>query len=139
MNVLDAMNDVNWIAVPAAFVAYAVLGGVWFAVLFAKPYAASLGRDSVPGGQPVLFYVGPMVCSLIMVVASAVLMAALAITTVGAALAFALVVGVGYLVANTVTIAINPNMPRPLFYASISGAYHLAGITLTALILVALS
>lgn len=51
MNVLDAMNDVNWIAVPAAFVAYAVLGGVWFAVLFAKPYAASLGRDSVPGGS----------------------------------------------------------------------------------------
>jgi hypothetical protein len=50
---------------------------------------------------------------------------------------FALVVGIGYLVANTVIIAINPNVPRPLFYSLISGGYHLIGIVVTALIVVA--
>ena len=40
------------------------------------------------------------------------------------ALIFAIIVGLGYLVANTVDIAINPNIPRPLLYGAISGSYH---------------
>jgi hypothetical protein len=52
------------------------------------------------------------------------------------ALLFGLIVGIGYLVANTVNIAINPNIPRPLLYGAISGAYHLVGIVIVSLILV---
>jgi hypothetical protein len=37
---------------------------------------------------------------------------------------------------NTVNIAINPNMPRPLFYGPITGGYHLLGMVLVNLILV---
>ena len=47
-------------------------------------------------------------------------------------------VGMGYLVANTVNIAINPNIPRPLLYGVISGGYFLAGITIVSIILVAM-
>jgi hypothetical protein len=138
MTVLSALGSINWIAVLLAVVAYTVLGGVWFAVLFAKPYAAALGRDSTPQpAQPALFYGGPAVATLFVVMTTAALMAALQINAIGDAVVFALVVGIGYLVANTVIIAINPNMPRPLFYSLISGAYHLVGIVVTALIVVA--
>jgi hypothetical protein len=45
-------------------------------------------------------------------------------------------VGVGYLAANTVTIAINPNFPRPLLYAAISGSYNIVGsLTVSAILL----
>jgi hypothetical protein len=54
------------------------------------------------------------------------------------ALLFALIVGVGYLVANTTTIAINPNFPRPLLYAAISGTYNLVGIMIVSVLDVAI-
>ena len=47
------------------------------------------------------------------------------------------IVGVGYLAANTVTIAINPNFPRPLLYAAISGSYNLVGSLAVSAILLA--
>ncbi|MBB6001570.1 hypothetical protein [Arcicella rosea] len=56
--------------------------------------------------------------------ASAILIEALNVQSFETALEFTLLVGIGYLVANTVNIAINPNIPRPILYGIISGAYH---------------
>ena len=133
------LSSLPWLGIFLAFAAYFVLGGLWFTLLFKRPYAYSLGK-TVDGLQndAAIFMVGPAVCSLVITLTTAVLMQALGISTYGQALTFALLIGVGYLVANTVNIAINPNMPRPLLYASISGAFHLTGIILVVLILVAL-
>ncbi|WP_203726977.1 DUF1761 family protein [Paractinoplanes durhamensis] len=64
-------------------------------------------------------------------------MAALKIDTYGDALLFGLIVGLGYLTANTVNIAINPNFPRPLLYAAISGGFNVIGSLIVSLLLVA--
>lgn len=136
----NVLGAVNWIAVLVTFIAFVVLGGGWFAVLFRKPYNRSLGRDASarPEGST-LFYAGPPLTALVVTVTSAVLMAALRIDSYPDAWVFALIVGVGYLAANTVNIAINPNFPRPLLYALISGAYNVVGSLLTSTILVAMS
>ncbi|WP_193560207.1 hypothetical protein [Hymenobacter nivis] len=55
-----------------------------------------------------------------------------------AALRFAAIVAVGYLVANTTSIAINPNIPRPIRCSASTSAYHVAGTTLTCLVLAAM-
>jgi hypothetical protein len=86
----------------------------------------------------VLFIAGPAVCTLVVTLTTALLIAALRVDTLGDALLVALVVGVGYLVANTVNIAINPNMPRPLYYGLVTGSYHLVGIVAAGLVLGAL-
>ncbi|MEU0482385.1 hypothetical protein ABZ260_24760 [Streptosporangium sp. NPDC006013] len=39
---------------------------------------------------------------------------------------------------NTVTIAINPNFPRPLLYAAISGSYNIVGSLIVSAILLAI-
>jgi hypothetical protein len=65
-------------------------------------------------------------------------MAALKIDTYGDALLFGFIVGLGYLTANTVNIAINPNFPRPLFYAAISGGYNIVGSLIVSAILLAI-
>jgi hypothetical protein len=47
------------------------------------------------------------------------------ISSGGGAVEFGLLTGIGYLVANTVNIAVNPNIPKPILYGLISGAFHL--------------
>ncbi|WP_436535309.1 DUF1761 domain-containing protein [Actinoplanes sp. HUAS TT8] len=132
----DVLGDLNWIGIAAGFVAFTLLGGLWFAALFPKAYNRSLGRD--PGAKPdpsPLFFAGPALTSLVITVTSAVLSAALKIDSLGEAVTFGLIVGVGYLAANTVNIAINPNFPRPLLYAAISGSYNLLGSVIVAVLL----
>ncbi|SDT79236.1 DUF1761 domain-containing protein [Actinoplanes derwentensis] len=135
----DVLGDLNWIGILAGFVAFTVLGGVWFAVLFPRAYNRSLGRaaDAKPQASA-LFYAGPATTSLIITITSAILMSALDIDTYSDALLFGLIVGLGYLTANTVNIAINPNFPRPLFYAAISGGYNILGSLLVSTILLAI-
>jgi uncharacterized membrane protein len=135
----NVLSDINWLSVLLAFIAYFLLGALWYMVLFPQPYKVSLGKaHETLNNQSALFVVGPGICVLITVLATAVLFYMLHIATYGDALGLAALVGLGYLVANTTNIAINPNIPRPLLYSTITSAYHVVGITLTCLILAAL-
>lgn len=130
----------NWGSVLLAFAAYVMLGALWFTLFFSKQYKISLGREkNEPLPNKPIFIIGPALCSLAITIASAILIRSLGISSPGPAVEFALLTGLGYLVANTVNIAINPNMPRPIHYAIISGAYHLAGISIVTAILVAMN
>ena len=135
----NVFSTINWLSVLAAFAAYFLLGPLWYLVLFPKPYRAALGKENEPASPPApIFIIGPAVCSLLITVTCAVLVYALHISSYGNALAFALLVGFGYLVTNTVNVAINPNIPRPLFYGLITGSFHLVGVVLVNLILVSM-
>lgn len=135
MTMLTAFGSINWLAVVVAAVVYAALGALWFTVLFGRQYAAALGRTEPPRPAGALFVAGPAVCTLVVTVTTATLMAALGVATLGDAVLVALVVGVGFLVANTVNIAINPNMPRPLFYGLVTGSYQLVGMVAAGFVL----
>jgi len=136
---LNIFATINWLSVLAAFIAYFLLGPLWYLGLFAKPYRAALGKENEPVAPPApIFIIGPAVCSLVVTVTCAVLLYALHINSYANALGFALLVGLGYLFANTVNVAINPNIPRPLFYGLITGSFHLVGVVLVSLILVAM-
>ncbi|MDO7845774.1 DUF1761 domain-containing protein [Hymenobacter sp. M29] len=137
---VNALTAVHWLSVLLAFVAYFLLGALWYLLLFPKLYRVSLGKENEPDtgqNQQPIFIVGPAVCALIITITCAVLLRALHIAAYGPALGFALVVGLGYLFTNTVNIAINPNIPRPFLYGFITGSYHLVGMVLVNLILVA--
>ncbi|APR78180.1 Hypothetical protein A7982_03527 [Minicystis rosea] len=137
---LDALTRINWIAVAAATVATTVIGGLWFAVLFGKAYATVLGREHAPKAKPApIFIVGPMVCSLITTITSAVLIRALHLTSLGDGIVFGALVGFGYFVATMTNTAINPNMPRPLAYSLVSGPFFFLTSIVTSLILVKMS
>jgi len=117
----NVLAEINWLAVLVSVVAWAVIGGVYFGAVIAKPYAVALGRQDQPAGKPApITFVGPIITGIVMVLTSAVLIRALGIDALGDAIAFGLIVGIGYLAAMTTTIAINPNFPRPLLYAAIN-------------------
>lgn len=53
------LANLNWISVLIAFVAYFMLGALWFTLFFSRSYKLSLGRkgEALPG-KPI-FIVGP--------------------------------------------------------------------------------
>jgi hypothetical protein len=132
------LTEINWLAVLASTIVFVVLGGVYFTVVIAKPYRVALGNETTELPKPgPIFIVGPMLASLVVVITSAVLLRALAVETLGDGIAFGLIVGIGYLVAQTMTIAINPNFPRPLLYTLINAPYFIV-CTLAASIILTL-
>jgi hypothetical protein len=135
---IGQLANLNWISIILAFAAYFLLGALWFTLFFSKQYKISLGRENETLPNKPIFIVGPALCSLVITIANAVLIYALDLSSFGDGLELSLLVGIGYLVANTVNIAINPNIPRPLLYGLISGTYHLVGILIVSTILVAM-
>ncbi|MHB9147174.1 MAG: DUF1761 domain-containing protein [Candidatus Amoebophilus sp.] len=136
---INLFSAINWISVLIAFVAYFLLGALWFTLLFKKQYANSLGKknDTLKNSSPI-FFIGPAVCSLIITITSAILIDALGIDSYGKAIEFAFIIGIGYLFTNTVNIAINPNIPKPILYGIISGMFHLIGILIVSVVIVAM-
>ena len=135
---ISQLANLNWISVLVAFIAYFFLGALWFTVLFSKPYKISLGRDQETLPNKIIFVAGPALCTLVITIVTAVLIYALNIQSFRAVLELSAIVGIGYLFANTVNIAINPNIPRPILYGIISGTYHLVGIIMVCVILIAM-
>lgn len=120
----NVLTDINWIAFAISAVVSIVLAGLWFAVVVARPYVVALGREDAPApASDVVRNVGPVVCTLVTTLTTAVLVEALDLTSIGDAVAFGLVVGIGYLTAMTFQIALNPNVPRPLLYGLVNAPY----------------
>lgn len=136
---MSQLANLNWMGVLTAFIAYFLLGALWFTLIFNKQYKISLGRDNETLPNKPIFIIGPALCTLFVTITTALLIHALNIRSFTEVFKFSLLIGIGYLCANTLNIAINPNMPRPIHYAIISGSYHLLGITLVCFILVTLN
>ena len=136
---LQKISKISWLGVFLSLVFYSMLGWLWFTLLFAKAYATSLGKLGVLPAQPdPIFMYGPPLTILPTIITTALLMVLLNIQTKKAAIELALIIGLGYLVANTFDIAINPNIPHPMVYGFIVGAFHLVGIVVSCLIMLAL-
>lgn len=124
------------LAMVIAALAYFMLGAAWFTPLFGKAYDRALDTHrSKDQKWPAIYYVGPLVSACAATVATAILLRALHVQTLGGAIELGLVTGVGYAASISVNNAINPKTPRPLLYGLVTGSYHLAGITLVASIL----
>ncbi|SNS95318.1 DUF1761 domain-containing protein [Rhodococcoides kyotonense] len=132
----DVLSDINWFAVIVSTLVFAVLGGLYFTAIVAKPYKVALGNETTELPKPgPIFIVGPLISSLVVVVTTAVLLRALDVQALGDGIVFGLIVSVGYLVAQTLNIAINPNFPRPLLYTLINAPYFIVCTVVSAGIL----
>lgn len=80
---ISQLANLNWISVLLAFVVYFMLGALWFTLFFSKPYKISLGRANETLQSKPIFIVGPALCSLVITIASAVLIYALNIQSFG--------------------------------------------------------
>ena len=136
---VEAITHVNWLGVISASVAHFLLAGLWFAAVFGKQYAKALGISDRPPQKPTaIFMIGPFACGAVTISTTAVLLRALSITDYGDALALGALVGVGYLAAMTLNIAINPLFPQPFAYTLVNAPMFVIGSLMTSAILVAI-
>ncbi len=133
---LSAMSELNLWGVLLATVVGFVAAGIYFGVIIAKPYNVSLGRTNQPPSKPTpLFIVGPLACSLIVVIATATLLRALHIESLVHALQLGSFIGIGFILPMCMNIAINPNFPRPFLYFGINAPYFFLNSLATSAIL----
>lgn len=133
---LQKISKISWLGVFLSLVFYSFLGWLWFAVLFPNQYASALDKSGLmPANPDPIYFYGPPLTILPTIITTALLMVVLNINTRKAAIEFAFVIGLGFLVANTFDIAINPNIPHPMPYGLLVGGFHLVGILVTCLIL----
>ncbi len=113
-----------------------LFGGVYFGALVPKYYAVALGHETMPAAKlDMLTILGPFVCNIVMIVTTAAIMRMIGVVYLADALSLGLVVGVGYLLAMCMTIAINPNFPRPFTYTMVNGPYFLVNSLVTSAVL----
>ncbi|MDP2697250.1 DUF1761 domain-containing protein [Thalassospira sp.] len=137
--VFSAFAQISLWGVLAASAFGFVFGGVYFGALVPKYYAIALGRENMPAAKPdMLTILGPFVCNIVMIVTTAAIMRMVGVVSLADALSLGLVIGVGYLLAMCMTIAINPNFPRPFYYTMVNAPYFLVSSLVTSAVLLLL-
>lgn len=135
-----AIVEIRWVAVLTATLAFTTLGGLYFMIMVPKQYLYVTGRESLPKEKQAvsgnIFIVGPMACSLFMVIADACFINALGIVQVGDAAMLGFGVGLGFLVPMTFNIAINPLFPRPIQYGLLNAPFFLVANVVACVLLV---
>lgn len=132
----DVATDLNWLAIIVATLAYFILGALWFTPLFGAAYDRALDAKRSKGQKwPAIYYIGPFLSALVTTITTAVLVYALTISSVSEAVWLGLILGVGIAFSVSCNNAINPKTPRPLLYGTVTGGYHVVGITIVAILL----
>ena len=134
---LETLGQLNWVAIIVGAVAYFALGAAWFTpALFGRPWQRAIGWDESREAQtspavyalPALFY-------LISAIATGMLARATGSDTFGEGIVLGLVVAIGYALMVNMTDAIfDPNKPQPMVWFLITGAYHLVGLLIVAVL-----
>jgi hypothetical protein len=133
------IGELNWFAIIIATFAYYILGAVWFTPLFGKSYDKATGVQRAKNHKwPMIYYIGPFISSFVVAIATALLIYVLHIQQLSDALMLGVIVGIGYASSISFNNSIAPNMPKPLLFGAVTGAYHLVGIILVAAIIFSL-
>jgi hypothetical protein len=125
--------EMNWLAVIAAALSSFVLGGIWYAALFAKAHqkAAGLTDAQVAGGNKALTFGGSLVLALIASASFAVFLGGQVDAATGAL--YGLTAGLCWVSASFGINYLFEHKNLPLFL--INGGYHTLQFTLIGLIL----
>ena len=126
----DTLNDLNWLAVIVATLAYFVIGALWYAPpVFGKAWMAAGGMTVEPGDGPgpAIFAV-PLVGSVLSAVALGMLAAASGTATLTEGLVLGVVVAIGFALAiSLVTATFESTKPKPMVWGAVNAGYHIVG------------
>jgi MFS superfamily sulfate permease-like transporter len=134
----ETFGELNWLAVIVGAVIYFALGAIWFQpAVLGRPWMRSIGYDPQqrPPDMSPTAYVLPALFYVVAAIATGLLGRATATDELGEGIVLGLVVGVGYaLMVTAVDAVFDPNKPQPWTWFVISGAYHLLGLMVVAVI-----
>jgi len=134
----EALGQLNWLAVIVGAVIYFAIGAVWFTpMLFGRPWQRAIGWDESqrpPDMSPAIYAV-PAAFYLVTAIATGMLAVATGSDSFVEGIVLGIVVGVGYaLTVNASDAIFDPHKPQPAVWFAITGAYHLLGIIIVAVL-----
>ena len=127
----DVLSDVNYLAVLVAGVAYFVIGGLWYSVLFGRAWRAASGvspEGGMAGGPLVVSFIVGLVISLVL----AMIARSTGASTVGHGIVLGLVIGVG--VAFMLILLGQMFERRAPALTWINGSYHIVAMIVAGII-----
>ena len=129
------MNELNWLAIIAATIAYYLLAALWFSEMaFYPAWRRSIGWEKQRLG--LIFYFGPLVTCFATVVALAVLFKATRTSTLVGGTLLGLLVGIGIVAPVLYNAgALDPKKPHPMTWFGVTAGYHLVGVLIASVIL----
>ena len=133
----EVLEDLNWLAVIVAALAYFLLGAVWYAPpVFGRAWMRASGIEVREGEGPgPAFYALPLVADIVAAVALGMLARATGSDSVGEGIVLGLVVGVGFVATVIATTGLfDTKKPIPGLWALITGAYNVVGLLIAAVI-----
>ena len=125
----------NYPAVVVAAIAYWILGGIWYAVLFSKPWMAleHMTEEQVKSMNPVLPYLITFVLNILIAYSIAQICIWRNANTIGRGASVGVLLWVGFVAPITYTTYMYEMRPKELF--AINEFYPLAGLVLMGAIL----
>jgi hypothetical protein len=133
----DAFQDVNYLAVLVAAIAYFVLGAIWYIPPVMGRAWQRAGGIEVPEGEspnPMLF-VGTLVAYFVAGLATALLAVATATDTAAEGAVLGVTVGIGYAFTAAAVSALYDRKPQPMAWWLINGIFNVIGLVVVAVII----
>ena len=135
---LGVLNDINWLGVLVATLAYFVLGALWYSpMLFGKRWmrAAGIAEPAEGEGPGPAIYLMPLISSLLASVALAMIARAMNASGAGDGLELGLIVGLGFVISVMLTTAtFETHKPEPWVWFALTAGYHFVGVILASII-----
>ena len=132
---LDTFDELNWLAIIVATVAWFLFGAIWYArPVLGKAWMRAANIELPEGYRPSpAIFVWTFLAYFVAVVATAILVSATATADIDEAIVLGLVVGIGYLVTSYVIAATYEQ--RSWALVGINGVYNSLALVGVAILL----
>lgn len=132
----ESLQDVNWVAVLVATVAYFLLGAIWYIPQVMGNMWAKAGGIEMEGQSPnPLNFVATLIAYFVSGAATAMLAVATGTDSAEEGAILGLVVGVGYALTAAAVTSIYDRKPDPLGWFLINGLFNTGGLVLVGVII----
>lgn len=132
------LDDLNWLAVIVAALAYFAVGAAWYAPpLFGDAWARAAGFEMQPDERPnPIVFVAPLIGSILGAIALGMIAEASATDTFGEGIVLGLVTGIGFALGITyVTAQFESTKPNRMVWGAITAGYHVVGILVASVVI----
>jgi hypothetical protein len=135
----DALNDLNWLAVIVAALAYFAVGAVWYAPpVFGNMWMGAGGttREQADEGPGPAVYAVPLIGSVLSAIALGMLAAVSGADTLSEGIVLGFVAAVGFALSiSLVTATFESTKPNPMLWGAVNAGYHIVGTVIAGAII----
>jgi len=138
---MEILTELNWLAIVVGTIFYCAFGGIWHRQFaFGKKWEEAMGFERPKDWKETnIYYVVPLIACLITTVVIAILLNLTNTSSYNDALKLGLLIGFGIAMAVVFTASVIPIMKKPLAFGAITGTAQALGITLTTMIIYAIT